>query len=965
MHRIYLLLPSLLICLSYPSSGQRRGLLGDSSGSSNSTVYFVGLPYSQRGNLFHDLWILNQDTAKPGFLWVECWDILDGDSVLVTRVRLPLGRRWLGRSRHFRYRFREGRDSSWVHPDYGFVLHHQGRLPAGKYQLHTRLHYEHHFMSRSFPFVVDSAFSSGDRGWGLMSRVADRQLRRLPRARRGSALKGPLLAGAAKKYSRRMGKEGFKAVTAEKDGLHRLSIYYKDRLVGHREWAQGDDLLGSASSRLPSMPSRIPLDIGQQEPLFSQFREGERKEKAKDKEMVGSLSMMTHVSDGQEAYGEQENNYYDLSGFLEIPVLGLDLQLEAYYTSQDWGRSAKASYFHWHYDASSAKARLLDRLSRYRRQYEQSSSSLGAMERVYQSPLSQWQGERQALISGFSLEGKDFSVDSTGLYSAVLAGARRKADSLGVLTGSSVGDVEDAARQQYSKWSERWAKLRALESRILQAESLLGGWRQRQVYDSLLAYDGLSDRSPEALSELSYRQLTEKASGLEGGVGWFQKGLQRMDLGIFSHRLSAYTLDGQRLRGADMEYDLGAVDLGFTFGSIAYVDRQGREDRYQGYSGRMGVKSWEGHRTQLLWFGYSPSSSLISSDTFFKEVAVHAPSFQEGMTHIVSVVHRGSWGEAVDFGGELATSVPSGDPLMGNHRQESLAWRFDLGGRIQGAGLEYRGEYEKVGQEFENHTLFMSYRGLERFRAALSGQWFGQFLSWEVDYHHLIQQQFSSTGNLSKWGFSLSTASRRYPRFSLSYKPFTTYRSFADTSRIPLAPILGSVWSGQMSYQWKRQGDDWRFHSLYHRHRSLSDTLYTGGDMAQVQLHYSRRGGLWGLMLGASQMTMLGSGSVPLYGRQRLVQGSGHYQWDRRWQLQLSQELGFRDFGFSRYCLGVGVGYHFSRFPLALRGAFRYQRFRWSSSTSWRSLTSGTLTVQWSFRMKLTDASLRINKNQH
>src|SRR5690606_32905834 len=225
---------------------------------------------------------------------------------------------------------------------------------------------------------------------------------------------------------------------------------------------------------------------------------------------------------------------------------------------------------------------------------------------------------------------------------------------------------------------------------------------------------------------------------------------------------------------------------------------------------------------------------------------------------------------------------------------ESLAWKVDAGGRIGGSGLEYRGEYEKVGKNFENHTLLMSYRGMERFGGGLSGDFFGRFLHWEVAYHHLRAQGISHSGRLSNWGLLVRTESRRYPRLSVSYKPFTTYRSFGDTSVCRQTLILGSVWTGQLSYSWKRQGHVWRFHSVYHRHRSWMDTVYSGGDMGQVQVHYTRAGGLWGLMLIGSQMTMEGSGPAPLYGRQRLFSGSGHYRWGRGWQFSGSQELGFR-----------------------------------------------------------------------
>src|SRR5690606_26159221 len=291
------------------------------------------------------------------------------------------------------------------------------------------------------------------------------------------------------------------------DGKQRHQVFYQDRFVGYMDidpYASIKDIPGQRTSEPVS--ARVPLNTGQQQPMFSQLRTQGRQQK--NKEIKGSISLSTHLSNGQEAYGEQENNVYDLYGQMEVPILGMAFQLDGFYTSQDKGRVAKASYFHWHYDANEAKSTLMALISSYRDRYQQSSSSLGVFEQIYVTPIGQIKGDQSLLwtqmSSVASIDMQGFKKDTSGLYQAMVSQAIKSADSLNKEVGegalSKLPDYEQGVMKRYHLAADTYAKIQALNERLEHYEGLLEGYGQRQYYDSLLAYDDLRDLDDVTMS---------------------------------------------------------------------------------------------------------------------------------------------------------------------------------------------------------------------------------------------------------------------------------------------------------------------------------------------------------------------------------------------------------------------------------------------------------------------------------
>jgi hypothetical protein len=591
------------------------------------------------------------------------------------------------------------------------------------------------------------------------------------------------------------------------------------------------------------------------------------------------------------------------------------------------------------------------------------------MENIYGTYLGIMAKEKGKLWSDMATEtGVDnigkFKADTSGLFKEITSACEKKLNDS--LSGSSKNardskskalEARQEAKERYGKAVDKYKRIQQVEGKIQHYNTLLQRYRDNNYYDSLVAYSRLKSIDHESLNEKSYKQLSKSASSLlpPGDNKTFIAGLTSLDIGIFSKQISEYTLNGQAIKGVDVGYDLGVCETGFTYGRVEYVSRDGMMDKYSGYSGRVSFKPVKGHKTSLIYFGYTPSSRMLNEDGFFKDVDIHMPAFKNNPINILSVAHSGEVSKNIKVGGEIATSYRMIDDFKREDTKikDKMSYRIEAEGPIPQTTVDLKGGYERVGKHFENNTLPLTLSGTERYSTGATGQFLNNFLTLGVEYNYLVQQNFASKSVNSKWGFEVKTTSRRYPSASLSYKPFTTFRSFADTLSMPQRPILGEVWLGKLSYQIKNNVSALRLTAIYNRNTALVDTMESNSNIKQLNAIYTR--GKVNLMLSAGQTQMSAGNISPMHGKSNFLAVGAGYNLNSQWNVSAGQDIGTTKGRVSRYAANLGCSYRFRNVPLSIRSGFRYNTYKISEAQTWKRVYAGMLDISWQFKVKMND----------
>lgn len=971
---LILILPFSLLAKgkkSYVDSSNDNTVTG-SSGTQHSTkhqsgkssgdffVSYLSLPYAHQKSIYQDIFI-NLSKEKPTNIIVTCFDITKpADSTEVFAVKAKLDKPRRGKL-YSTLRLDDSKDSSRFQSVYKHIILQNGKLPAGNYRSIVRIRYKDTTITTSFTQTVDSMLSMSSSAHRAFDDVYSSQGEKSVLGISYNRVKAPISNNpqlSVKKLSKqvdgRFRKKGFSVRYRDLGEKTIADVFCRDRYVGYYEINHKEPLAESIKKRQARLSGNLSggvnTNINNDKPIFAQLKE--LKNAKTRKEGKGNISITGNMASGQEENSAQENNFYEIAGELEAPIKNIPVTIEGYYTSQDQNRNAKASYIRLHYDAAEAKSGLLQMITGYNHKYKDASQQAGSYKNIYGTYLNNMQGEKdklwsEVLANSAVPDAGRFKADTSGLYAAMTAAAIDKA--------GGKAEAAQTAKADYDKAIEKYQRIQELEKKIRHYNQLLTQYNENLRLDSMIAYDKLKDIDDGA-EDMSYRRLAKSAQSLmpPGENKTALAGLTHLDIGIFSKQVSAYTINGQTIKGVDIGYDWGLFETAVTYGRIEYVSRDGTLDRYNGYSGRLRFRPGKKQQTSLIYYGYSPSGRMLREDGFFKNMDAHMPSFKNPI-NIVSVMHEGIVNKYVSMEAEAATSFRTADDVRTNNVQLSdrMSYRVQAIGQIPHTAIDLRAGYEHAGKHFENNTLPLNLSGTQRYNAAANGQFFKSFLTLGVEYNYILQQNFAGKSANSKWGFDIKTTSRRYPSASLSYKPFTTFRTIADTFNIPQRPVVGEVWTGKLTYQIKNKIASFRMTAIYNRNSATVDTNQSRSTIAQLNLIYTR--GKTNLMLNAGRTQVQASSLSPVHLPTNFLTVAAGYIFNKQWNVSAGQDIGMTKAGLSRYAANIGAGYCFKKLPLAIRTGFRYNRYKLTEGGGWKQLYAGMLDMNWQFRFKMKE----------
>jgi hypothetical protein len=940
----------------------------------DSLLIQCDLPYLSKQILHQDIF-LKSDSAFKAYLSFNCFKINSSDSQFIySRYKVPVkikkGVRIIGVD------VKSLRDSGRIDPEIFAILKKTNALPAGNYHINVFVFNNNMEKAWSFSHVIDSALSrqSSSRRDLESSLAPDKGIRvagiRLLTENPVTAARTNL-ARLEQKYNKI--ERGFKRkglTTVKRPGANSIffDVYYHDWFLGYYKL----DTAGSVVGAIENERHRLAADAGsfastELEDIQSIFTQMKKLNKAtgENNEGNGELGLTTYLSTGQEENSANENNYYELHGQLEMPVMGIPVSIEGLYTSQDKNRKIKASYIRLHYDTEKAKDELVRLIQSYNRKYEQTASSGKGLEFVYNSYMQKLRDQQGKLMDSIRKQAGigsiDLTLDTSALRKQItdsLAGYARDADGIDT---AGINDLmtnamakADSIKHKADRLVRQYEKAKALERQVEKYEKLIDQYKNTNYFDSVLAYSKVKEL--EDADDLSYKQLSKKAESLlpNGRVKKFATGLTHLDAGIFSKQESSYTLAGQTIKGIDIGYDFGFCTTAFTVGKVEYAGRDGALDKYTGYSVRASFKPGKKQKASLIYFGYTPSRKMLTEESFFKDVDASMPSFTSPV-HILSMTYSGTVFKGVHYEAEAAGSFNKYETAQKSDYAitDRMAYNIKVDGEVPYTSVALNGAYEHVGNAFENNTAPINLSGIERYTLGSKGTFFRNFLTLGVEYNYLEQQSFSGKGGNTKWGFEVATHSRRYPSLMISYKPFATFRSYSDTLDIPQRPLIGEVWTGRATYQLKKKEYNVRFTAIYNHNTSILDTIQTNASVTQFNTIWQDKKQMLMLNIGRTENSGIDTAAIHL--TTTFLDISASRIFNERWSLSGGLDMGVARFGLSKYGATVGCQYVFQKIPITIRAMTRYNSYGLEERRPWRQLLGGSLDVLWRFRFKVNE----------
>jgi len=858
--------------------------------------------------------------------------------------------------------------------EYQQLLKALGALPVGQYLLSLDIFLPGDTITRIFHYTEDSSLSSFS---PASSAIGASLLQASGRQENKGVNPSLAFSRARKKLLRRLAAKGFTTTSRQANGSEILDLHYNGKFIRYYRIPAANPLAAIEAEQRRAREHGAAM-VGAELESFQSVFTGLKQKDEDSKEVTGELSFNAYAANDQEEYSGTGNRYYELAAEISLPFKYMPLSLQGFYTSQDMHRRVKSSFLKLHYDTEQAKAELQKLISSYRDKHEGVKAKGDNLQGMYASYLGGLRS-RKNILSADILKlpgGKDLLSlpDTSELRRRLtdsIAGRLEKAapDSLSAdpsAKAERLKKARDSAAALHTRILDKRRELEATEARIRKYEALLAQYKNANYFDSLVGYSKLKDLDEEALS---YRQLSRKAEGIlpDGKSRSFLTGITHIDAGIFSKEISSYTLAGQTVKGLDAGYDFGIFQTAVTAGNVEYINRQGVTDQYTTLSARAAFAPLPKTKATLIYYTYTPGSRMLRDNEFFKDIDLAAPSFRSPV-HIVSLLYEARLPKGISLAGEAASSfrkeTPGGRAALLS--PQHMAYKLTGEGDIPRTPFSLRAAYEHMGKDFENASLPLNGGGTDLVKTGIKGTFFRGFLSASIDYNYLQQQSLSFKGGNTRWGFEIATRSKRYPSLSLSYKPFSTFRSAADTFATPGRLLRGSVWTGKGSYQLKRKGYNLRFTLVCNSNKTEGDSMEQQSRVVQLSTLYGS--GRWNLSATLGTSDIKGSGSMPpadstgqgsgdrnnAYASTRNLALTQSLNLDEQWTLHGGEEIAAGSGLLLRWGLNAGCGYTFKKLPVRVSLSSRFSRYRQPMDTGvWKTIAGADLGVTWQFSFPL------------
>lgn len=716
---------------------------------------------------------------------------------------------------------------------------------------------------------------------------------------------------ANKKLYRKVTKD--KNITIQEDYRNNMSrsyLFYKGWFLGYYDVLPKKSLKQRISGERHAekyMPSTKLTDksiensmsITQRVKLLTMKDEKKKNEK-------GQINFDSYFGNGQEYGSEQQNSYQEVSGQINTTVLNIPVTIEGYYTTQDKNRVAKASYLRVHYNIDESKQKLQKKVSTYKSSFLKTQSQVQSYNKVYQPYIDKLSTKRKRLI--YEIE-QSYKVD----YNGALEYDESTLDSL--------YGYKEMTNEDRTELRNKLLQIKETSHNIKRYKDLLESRNTSMYFDSLQTYARLEKVSSEGNT---YKSQLKSAETLypKGQSNSFLSGLTHLEAGILNKYESKYTMSGQVLKGGSIGYDFGYFNSSISAGKTEYISRDGNLDRYNTYSVNIDLRPIGKQKFSVIYYTLIPTKQVFSSEQFNSDISI-PKSYAKG-NDIVSIIHEGIITKDIAIRSEAASSFEKNNKKSIDNN--NVAFNTEVVYNIPKTSAELNGELEYVGKDFQNSALPYNNVSTERYVIGGKIRTFEKLISVGIQYNLFKQSSFASTGYNKKWGFDITTHSKRYPRLYLAYKPFSTFRRFDDTLSAQQSPLIGEVYIFRSVYQIKRNEFNHRFMCFYNKNNSKVDSTSYNSSTVQLMYIMLYKSNSISISLGLLQTPELSTVNVN-NGESKFVNISLSRNVKENINVNVGNQIAWRGAQIQRYAMNIGLSYQIQKLPITTRCQLRYSKF--------------------------------------
>ena len=930
------------------------------------------LYFSSDNKLTQDVYC-NVDTAFRGTVSLRCFQMNDISDSTLLYSKTVKDKQFRKGQNQLKLDFEKNGPNTFYNKDLRDVVKRLKYTPVGRYRIYLSIACKDTIYKFSYIKYVDSLLHPDSR---IKKDIDDCFLPEKKRTFLGLSItlpslntvgrrKGNTNLGTQVKLSRFFRTSKLEYVNGKTGSKSVLHIYSRNWYLGYYELdisSQSKEMKIAAERKklADNVTGIAKLDVEHTQSLFSQVKDIKR-DKNENDEIQGEIGVSGVLSNGQEEFSESDNNYYELRGMLEVPIMDIPVSLQGYYTSQDRNRKIKSSFWRIHYDTEKAREKLEKLMGGYKNKYSETKAKVGSSEGAYQMFLSQLQGQKSSLLNDIKNQAgidevSDKSLDDPAtkqrlydkVYNAVESGGKN--DDL-----ARAAKTKDSVEKIYQDLERKYQKAQELEEKYQKYTKLLDQYKNTMYFDSAVALSKIAEVGNT--DDLSYKELVKKSSGIlpDTKVNSFITGITNVDIGTFSKDLSNYTMSGQAVKGIDLGYDIGVCEVGFTLGKAQYINRQGYSDNYTTYAGRASRTFAKKHKVSVFYYGYTPDRKMLNDEEFYDNIDIAMPSFRQNV-HIVSARYDFEALKMFSGNSEVATSFRKQKEFSSSETNihDKLAYNLNISALIPKTTIKADAMYRHVGKYFENNSSPVSYSGTEHYQLAADAIIFRSKLGLGGEFNYLEQQSLSYRGGNVKWGVSVKISpGKRFPSASFSYKPFAAFRSFTDTMNIQQRPMMGAVMTGRVNYTIKRKEYSVMVNGVYTENSSQMDNANYASKLLQLNCSFLRKGLSANIHGGATEMT--GSQLATQHANTRFVGFGVGANVLNAIGTSLTCQTGFTRSSISRYSVVGSLSYRMHKQKLSVMLNLRYNKYKNPQTEPWKKLYGASVDINWQFKAKLSE----------
>lgn len=590
--------------------------------------------------------------------------------------------------------------------------------------------------------------------------------------------------------------------------------------------------------------------------LYEQFKE-KKAEEMKQDGAKGHIQLDNYFSNDQEEYSPNKNAYSELSANSDIKILGIPLQINAYLTTQDINRSIRSSFIHVDYDLQSSKDGMDKMLQDFKNDYQNKKTELFSLNSVYSGSIDKIKKEKESLLSSLQNEMNLSDLlqsnwdeiltnptlfDTSKIIQTLTQQLEAQIDSNST-SKAFKGSIEVRKKQikeKVAKMQKIIQRIRELEQLYRKYYTLIEQTRNTLDLDSAFIMQKINEQT--GMEDYSYNSLLERGKKLlpKNDLTKYTKGLKGLQVGILNPYLSDYSIAGQNLKGAGLEYAFKNISFGFLGGQSQYISRDLNSlDAYNALALHSTYEINENQKIKLIYYTYAPGKKLLKND-FFKNYKNYQPELSKRIA-IGNLIYEAQLFQNIGIQAEFANSdwtfmdknIEVYSPFLNN-----IAGKIRTDYDFNKIPIGFAAQVEHIGKNFRNETLPFIRRNFQTIKFETYADLFKGYIKTKIDFQQLIQNPGDSLFHKNiKWGFDIRTTSKRYPNILISYKPFTTFSSINDTFNVDQRALYGEVLLSKLSYQFKKNKHTHIFQALYNFNNSNMDSLPY--KTSQVEASYS------------------------------------------------------------------------------------------------------------------------------